>query len=112
MKEDYELEFEKVNTLSELEFELKFKVNKYRELTKEALQKIELMPELIPEQKKIALDFLSMAKNYFNDAKHFEKENELLTALAAYSYAHAWLDAGVRAKLFNAKEDDQLFTLP
>ncbi|MBS3057208.1 MAG: DUF357 domain-containing protein, partial [Candidatus Diapherotrites archaeon] len=33
-------------------------------------------------------------------------------ALAAFSYAHAWLDAGVRAKLLDARGDDNLFTLP
>jgi len=41
----------------------------------------------------------------------FKEKGDLLTALASFSYAHAWLDAGVRAKLFEA-EDDQLFTLP
>ena len=35
-----------------------------------------------------------------------------LLALPAYSYAHAWLDAGVRAGLLDAQGDDRLFTLP
>jgi hypothetical protein len=92
--------------------ELINKVNKYRELTERALKKIELIDGLNEEQKSIASDFLSMAKNYFSDAKHFQEKENLPTALAAYAYAHAWLDAGVRAKLFNAKNDDELFTLP
>jgi hypothetical protein len=52
-----------------------------------------------------------MTKNYFSDAQHFKEKGDLLTALASFSYAHAWLDAGVRAKIFHA-DDDQLFTLP
>ncbi len=90
---------------------LKTKVRHYRKLTQEALQIIELIPKLTAKEQKIADDFLSMARNYFSDGLHFEQQNELLTALAAYSYAHAWLDAGVRAGLFDAKENDRLFTL-
>ena len=87
------------------------KVEKYEELTKKALKEIKTAKGLSEKEKLIAEDYLSMAKNYFNDAKYFKEKNELLTALAAFSYAHAWLDAGVRAKIFEAK-DDQLFTLP
>jgi hypothetical protein len=94
------------------EEQLKEKVSHYRALTKAALEKIELQKGLTEKDKKIALDFLQMARNYFSDAEHFEKKKELSTALAAYSYAHAWLDAGVRAGFFNAKGDDKLFTLP
>ncbi|MEI7961412.1 MAG: DUF357 domain-containing protein [archaeon] len=87
------------------------KVQKYEKLTSRALKEIKLTKGLSEHHKAVAEDFLSMANNYFNDAKYFAKEGNLLTALAAYSYAHAWLDAGVRAKIFDAK-DDQLFTLP
>ena len=93
------------------ETELIEKVQKYEKLTAQALKEIKLAENLSTEQTKIAKDYLSMANNYFNDAKYFTKEGNLLTALAAYSYAHAWLDAGVRARIFDAK-DDQLFTLP
>ena len=91
--------------------ELQKKVEKYRKLTEKALKLIEINGNNSEKENKIASDFLNMAKNYFNDARHFEGKKDLLTALAAYSYAHAWLDAGVRAHLFKA-EDDQLFTLP
>lgn len=93
------------------EKEILEKVKKYETLTARGIKEIKVKPNLTPEQKIIAGDFLSMANNYFNDAKYFIKEGELLTALAAFSYAHAWLDAGVRAHVFDAK-DDQLFTLP
>ncbi len=91
--------------------ELKEKVKKYRALTERALEEIELMKELEEKDEKIAKDFLSMCKNYLEDGKHFQETGDLLTALASFSYSHAWLDAGVRAKLLKA-EDDQLFTLP
>ncbi|HNV01211.1 MAG TPA: DUF357 domain-containing protein [archaeon] len=94
-----------------LENDLIEKVSKYQKLTKKALNEVKLIKGLSVKEKLIAEDFLSMANNYYNDAKYFVEKKELLTALAAFSYAHAWLDAGVRAKFFDAK-DDQLFTLP
>lgn len=93
------------------ENELVEKVEKYEKLTARALKEIKKAPNLSKEKEIIAQDFLSMANNYFNDAKYFKKQGNLLTSLAAFSYAHAWLDAGVRARVFEAK-DDQLFTLP
>ena len=87
------------------------KVEKYQETTKKGIDQIKKIKNLTSEQNKIADDFLSMANNYFNDAKFFKKKGDLLTALASFSYAHAWLDAGVRAHLFDTT-DDQLFTLP
>jgi uncharacterized protein len=94
-----------------LEKDLIEKVLKYEKLTKRALVEVKLIKGLSDKELLVAQDFLSMANNYYNDAKYFVEKKELLTALAAFSYAHAWLDAGVRAKLFDAK-DDQLFTLP
>jgi uncharacterized protein len=87
------------------------KVEKYEALTKKGIKEIKLKTTLDTNQKKIANDFLSMANNYYNDGLFFKDKGDLLTALASFSYAHAWLDAGVRAYLFDAT-DDQLFTLP
>jgi len=95
----------------DLEKNLKEKTEKYFSLTEKALNKIELKKDLSEKNQKTAADFLSMAKNYFSDAKHFSEKKDLLNALAALSYAHAWLDAGVRAGIFDGKEDDALFTL-
>ena len=88
------------------------KVKKYRGLTKKALDKIVVFKDLSEKEKKTAKVFLEMAKNYYSDAQYFEEKKELLTALAAYSYAHAWLDAGVKARFFDAKNDSKLFVLP
>lgn len=92
--------------------ELNEKLKKYRQLTEAALEKIEIIAEKGTKEHKTAVEFLDMAKNYCSDAKYFEEKQDYLTALAAYSYAHAWLDAGVKAKLFDGKEDNKLFTLP
>ncbi len=92
--------------------ELRNKIKKYRQLTERALKKVKIKVDEDSREFVIAADFLLMAQNYFKDAEYFEEKNQLLTALAAYSYAHAWLDAGVRANLFEGKGDSKLFTLP
>ena len=63
---------------------LEEKVGKYRKLTEKALKVIEINEKNSENEDKIAADFLSMAKNYFNDAKHFQEKGDLLTALAAF----------------------------
>ena len=94
-----------------LQKDLEKKVDKYQKLTEKALKEIKFENNLSEKEKKIALDFISMTTNYLNDGKYYKEKGELLIALASFSYAHAWMDAGVRARIFHA-EDDQLFTLP
>lgn len=94
------------------ENELVQRVKRYRSLTEKALGKVSIKAARGSSDFVVAADFITMAQNYFNDAKHFEGRGKLLLALAAYSYAHAWLDAGVRAGILNGKNDDKLFTLP
>jgi len=94
-----------------LQIDLEKKVDKYQKLTEKALSEIKLKEGITQKEKEIALDFLSMTTNYLNDGKYYKEKGELLIALASFSYAHAWMDAGVRARIFHA-EDDQLFTLP
>lgn len=83
-----------------MEKELKDKVRKYRKLTEKALGIIKVNEENNEKEKLIAEDFLSMARNYLSDGKFYEEKGDFGTALAAFSYAHAWLDAGVRAGIF------------
>ena len=56
-------------------------------------------------------DFLSMARAYLADAEHFERQGDRDRALAAESYAHGWLDAGVRLGILDGGGDDARFTL-
>ncbi len=91
---------------------LEIKVAKYRELTKKALEKAGLNSAKGTKENMMGKMLLQMAQNYFSDAQYFEQEEKPLTALAAYSYAHAWLDAGVRLGLLDGKGDGKLFILP
>lgn len=80
-------------------------------LTERALAKIKIAPPRRSHLRKVAEDFLAMARAYCEDAKHFRAKGELAEALANVNYAHGWLDAGARVGLFDVGEDDQLFTL-
>ena len=53
-----------------------------------------------------AQDFLLMARTYFEDAQHFREQGDFVRAYGAVTYAHAWLDAGARMKLFSTEGDD------
>ena len=91
---------------------LEERADRYRNLTEQALEKVSIKAEKESIDFKRAEDFLSMTRNYLSDGKHFQKEGKHALALAAFSYAHAWLDAGVRAGFLDGKGDDKLFTLP
>src|SRR6266571_2071270 len=80
-------------------------------LTERALGKAKIA---VPERshlRKVAEDFVTMARAYYADANHFRDAGELDKALANINYAHGWLDAGARLGLFDVGGDDQLFTL-
>ena len=93
------------------EKEIKAKVRHYKALTGKALKKAKIALPKKSGLHPLAKDFYGMAECYFKDAGHFERQGDFLTALASYSYAHAWLDAGARLGFFDVKGDDQLFTL-
>jgi uncharacterized protein len=84
---------------------------KYLRLTREALAKVRPAPPSRSFLAGASEDFLSMARSYLADAEHFAAGGDLERALAAASYAHGWLDAGVRLGLLDGGEDDQRFTL-
>mgnify|MGYP001604048432 CR=1 FL=1 len=97
---------------TDLKIKLERRVERYRSITEQALKKVSIKAEKDTKDYTIAMDFLTMANNYFNDALHFQQQGELLLALAAFSYAHAWMDAGVRSGILDGKNDNKLFTLP
>jgi len=80
-------------------------------LTEKALAKVRIAPPERSHLRKVAEDFLTMARAYYEDAKHFRDKGELDKALANVNYAHGWLDAGARLGLFDVGGDDRLFTL-
>ena len=88
------------------------KVQRYRELTRLALEKVALNTPKGTKENAMGKQLLAMAESYYTDAQYFEQALMPLTALAAYSYAHAWIDAGVRLGLLDGRGDDRLFVLP
>ena len=85
-------------------------LEKYLRLTDEALTRIRVAPPARSFLVGASEDFLSMARAYLSDARHFQSIGDLERALAAVSYAHGWLDAGVRLGLLDGGEDDVRFT--
>ncbi len=84
---------------------------KYLRLTREALDRVRSAPPARSFLAGASDDFLGMARAYLADAEHFAAGGDLDRALAAASYAHGWLDAGVRLGLLDGGDDDQRFTL-
>ncbi len=86
----------------------KQKLEKYFKLTEKALGIAK--KNIIKGKEEEAKEITDMVSNYLNDAKHFEKKEEIVTAFAAINYAHGWLDSGARLGIFNVK-DNKLFTV-
>lgn len=89
----------------------KEKLEKYFDVTKRALDKLKICSPEKTHLHKIAEDYISMASDYFKDAKHFADKGDYVNAFAALNYAHGWLDAGARIGLFDVDHDSSLFTV-
>jgi uncharacterized protein len=86
-------------------------LERYLRLTREALA---LVRPGTPERSFLrggSEDLLAMARAYLSDAEHFSSAGDRERALAAVSYAHGWLDAGVRLGLLDGGGDGARFTL-
>ena len=86
-------------------------LSSYLEKTRTALGKVRIAAPEPSHHRKLADDFLGMAKAYFDDANHFLENGDLVNAFACVNYSHGWLDAGARLGLFDVGRDDKLFTL-
>lgn len=86
-------------------------LERYLTLTREALERVRPAPPARSFLLGAAEDFLTMARAYWADAAHFAETGDTDRALAAVSYAHGWLDAGVRLGLLDGGGDDARFTL-
>ncbi len=87
-------------------------LKKYFKITEEALNVVEIVVPPRSHLRRAAEDLLKMARSYFEDAKYFAEKGDYVRAFGCLNYSHAWLDAGVRLGLFDAKGRDDLFTLP
>ncbi len=86
-------------------------LDRYLRLTREALDAV---GPGTPERSFLrggSDDLLAMARAYLADAEHFAAIGDRDRALAAVSYAHGWIDAGVRLGLLDGKGDGARFTL-
>jgi len=86
-------------------------LDRYLRVTREALEKVRPAAPARSFLAGASDDFLSMARAYLADATHFADQGDPERALAAVSYAHGWIDAGVRLGLLDGGDDDARFTL-
>jgi len=87
------------------------KTDRYEDLLDEALDAAEPTVPADTPLGEAAADLAEMARSYLADGRHFRDEGDLVNALAAFSYGHAWLDAGARIGLFDVPETGHLFTV-
>ena len=81
------------------------KLDKYFRITNAAIAKVKITVK-DEEKRKIGEDFLTMAKCYLSDAQHFRDKGDYVSSFGAINYAHAWLDAGARMKIFDVHDSD------
>lgn len=84
------------------------RLEKYWQISSKALDIVK--KSIVKGKEKEAKEIINMASCYLSDSKHFEKKGHLVNAFAAVNYAHGWLDAGARLKIFNVT-DNKLFTI-
>jgi hypothetical protein len=87
------------------------KTDRYERLLTEALDAAEVAPPAETPMGEAAAECLEMAESYLKDGRHFRDDDDQVNALAAFSYGHAWLDAGARVGLFDVPTDGHLFTV-
>lgn len=90
---------------------LEEKLAKDLEISRAALERLRVVAPARSYARRIAEDFLKMARAYYEDALHFRDEGRPVEAFACVNYAHGWLDAGARLGVFETGGDDRLFTL-
>jgi hypothetical protein len=87
------------------------KTDRYEGLLAEALAEADPVPPEGTPLDDAATEYEEMARSYLEDGRHFRAEDDLVNALAAFSYGHAWLDAGARLGLFDVPDEGHLFTV-
>jgi len=87
------------------------KTDRYEALLAEALDAAAVAAPPETPLAAAAAEHLEMAESYLEDGRHFRAEDDLVNALASFSYGHGWLDAGARAGLLDVPEEGHLFTV-
>lgn len=87
------------------------KTDRYENLLAEALAEAEIVVPTNTPLGDAAAEYEEMARSYLEDGRHFREDDDLVNALASFSYGHAWLDAGARMGLFDVPDEGHLFTV-
>jgi hypothetical protein len=91
--------------------DLEEKTDRYEGLLADALAEAEVAVPADTALGEAAAEYEEMARSYLEDGRHFRDDDDLVNALAAFSYGHAWLDAGARMGLFDVPDEGHLFTV-
>ncbi|MFQ3320505.1 MAG: hypothetical protein ACI80F_002588 [Natronomonas sp.] len=91
--------------------DLEEKTNRYEELLAEALEAAEIAAQEGTPLHDAAREYREMAESYLEDGRHFRAEDDLVNALASFSYGHGWMDAGARMGVFDVPTEGHLFTI-
>ena len=86
----------------------KQKIEKYYNLTSKALKIAK--KAVVKSKQKQAKEIFLMVECYLSDSQHFKKQGNYVNTYGALNYAHGWLDAGARLKIYKVK-DSSLFTI-
>ena len=91
--------------------DLEEKTDRYEALLAEALEAAEIAPQEGTPLHDAAVECEEMARSYLEDGRHFRGEDDLVNALASFSYGHGWMDAGARIGVFRVPSEGHLFTV-
>jgi len=87
------------------------KTDRYEALLAAALAEAEIAPQEGTPLHDAARQCEEMARSYLEDGRHFSEEDDLVNALASFSYGHGWMDAGARIGVFDVPREGHLFTV-
>ena len=91
--------------------DLSEKTDRYERMLTDALDAATVTAPAGTPLGEAAADCEEMARSYLEDGRHFRADDDLVNALASFSYGYGWLDAGVRLGLFDVPDDSHLFTM-
>ncbi len=86
----------------------KQKLEKYYNLTSKAVKIAK--KAVVKSKQKQSKEIFTIVEAYLSDSQYFQKKGDYVNAYGALNYAHGWLDAGARLKIYKVT-DTKLFTI-
>lgn len=83
-------------------------LEKYYNLTHKALSIAK--KSVVKNKLKEAKEIFTIVEAYLSDSNYFKKNKDYVLAYGALNYAHGWLDAGSRLKIYDVS-DNELFII-